>query len=264
MNNADLLYEQSGAIARVTFHRPDVLNAFKLSMFRDLLAMIEQVRKDDSVRVLILTGEGSAFSAGIDLEEQSYLFEDSIILKTAYENLELMQDITRQLTRLPKPVIAAINGAAVGVGAELSIASDIRVASESAYFMFAEVKRGIFETNGVMYFLPRLVGYGRAVEWMLTGDKISADDALKAGLVTHVLPADALLSYVNEMAERMASNAPIPMRLVKQVSQRTYDLDIEAVMQLETAGTLECIISEDFKEGVRSFIEKRQPQFQGR
>ncbi len=264
MNNADLLYEQSGAIARVTFHRPEVLNAFKFSMFRGLLEIIAHVRDDNSVRVLLLTGMGSAFSSGIDLEEQAYLFGDTISLKTAHENLALMQDVTRQLLSLPKPVIAAINGAAVGVGAELSIASDVRIASEAAYFMFAEVKRGIFETNGVMYFLPRLVGYGRAVEWLLTGERISAQDALHAGLVTHVLPPGSLLSFAGEMAEHMAANAPIPMRLVKQVTQRSYDLDLEAVMQLETAGALECVISDDFKEGVRAFIEKRLAQYRGR
>ena len=264
MNHVDLLYEKSGAIARVTFHRPDVMNAFKLSMFRELLEIIARVRDDDSVRVLLLTGEGSAFSAGIDLEEQAYLFSDTISLKTAHANLALMQDVTRQFLGLPKPVIAAINGAAVGVGAELSIASDIRIASETAFFMFAEVKRGIFETNGVMYFLPRLVGYGRAVEWMLTGDKIGTEDALRAGLVTHVLPPDELLPFAVEMAERMAANAPIPMRLVKQVAQRTYDLDIEGVMQLETSGTFECVISDDFREGVRAFVEKRPAHYQGR
>jgi enoyl-CoA hydratase/carnithine racemase len=264
MSDTYLIYEQSGTVAQVTFNRSDVLNAFKISMFKELLEIIARVSDDDSVRVLLLTGNGRAFSAGIDLDEQSHLFEDDIRLKPAQENLALMQDVSRQMLKLSKPIIAAINGPAIGVGAELSIASDVRIASEDAYFMFAEVKRGIFETNGVMYFLPRLVGYGRALEWMLTGDRISAQDALKAGLVTHLKSGDDLLPFALAMAQRMAANAPIPMCLVKQVVQRSYDLDLESVMQLETAGTLDCIISDDFKEGVRAFLEKRSPKYQGR
>lgn len=264
MSDSHFIFEQTGQIARLTFNRPDVLNAFRLSMFHDLLAIIRQVREDDAVRALVLTGNGRAFSAGIDLQEQAHLFADDVLLKPAQENLALMQDITRQLVALPKPVISAINGAAVGVGAEISIASDIRLASESAYFMFAEVKRGLFETNGVMYFLPRLVGYGRALEWMLTGDRISADEALRAGLVTRVLPADELIPYAIGMAERLASNAPISVRLIKQVMGRSCDLDLEAVMGLESAGMLECAASDDFKEGVRAFNEKRAPRYTGR
>lgn len=259
-----LLYEQLGAVAKITFNRPDTLNAFKIAMFHELRALLERIAADDSVRVVVLTGAGRAFSAGIDLDEQSHLFEDQIRLKPAQESLMLMQSVTQQMVDLPLPIIAAINGVAVGVGAELAIASDIRIASDNAYFMFAEVKRGIFETNGVMYFLPRLVGYGRAVEWMLTGDRISAEQALSAGLVTHVKPDGDLLPFVLEMAQNIAENAPIPVRLVKQVAQRSYDLDLAAVMQLEIAGTLECVISEDFKEGVRAFIEKRPPNYKGR
>jgi enoyl-CoA hydratase/carnithine racemase len=263
MNDSSLLYNRIGSIAQVTFNRPDVLNAFKMTMFDDLLTIIDEVRNDDTLRVLVLTGSGTAFSAGIDLAEQSHLFAEQIALKTAYENLAVMQNVTRQMHELPKPIIAAVNGVAVGVGAELAIASDVRLAAETAYFMFAEVRRGIFETNGVMYFLPRLVGYGRAMEWMLTGDRISAAEAYSAGLVTHLQSADDLLPFALAMAERMAANAPIPMRLVKQVARRSYDLDLEAVMQLETTGTLECISSDDFREGVQSFLEKRPANYQG-
>lgn len=258
-----ILYERRGATALITFNRPAVLNAFTLAMFDDLLAQIDTAAADEAVRVLVLTGSGRAFSAGIDLAEQARLL-DNLSIGAARRHLAQMQVVTQRLAALPKPVIAAINGVAVGVGAELAIASDIRLAAEQAYFQFAEVQRGLFETNGVMYLLPRLVGYGRALEWLLTGDRIPAPAALAAGLVTHVQPTEQLLPFALVMAERLAANAPISLRLVKQVMARTYDVDREAVMQLEVDGMLECLASDDLQEGLRAFAEKRAPVYRGR
>lgn len=259
-----MLYEKRGAVALVTFNRPDMLNAFRTTMFERLRAILDDVGADAAVRVLVLTGSGRAFSAGIDLAEQASLMRDPPDVPLAQAALAGMQNLTRQMVDLPKPIIAAINGAAVGVGAELAIASDVRIASENAYFMFAEVRRALFETNGVMYFLPRLVGLGRAVEMMLTGDKIPAEAALQAGLVTRLhAPADLLPAALN-LAERIAANAPISLRLVKQVAARSYDLDLDAVMALETEGMIECLRAADYREGVLSFLEKRAPVYRGR
>ena len=129
---------------------------------------------------------------------------------------------------------------------------------------FAEVKRGLFETNGVMYFLPRLVGLGRAMEMLLTGEKVSSHKALEAGLVTRVVPQDDLVEVAMGMARTIASNAPISVRLVKQVMQRSLDLDLEAVMQLEVDGMMECLTSKDLREGMQAFIEKRAPVYTGK
>lgn len=258
-----LLYEQRNATALITFNRPAVLNAFTLAMFDDLLARLASVAADDTIRVLVLTGSGRAFSAGIDLTEQARLLDNQSI-GAVRRHLAQMQAVTQRLLALPMPVIAAINGVAVGVGAELSIASDIRLAAEHVYFQFAEVQRGLFETNGVMYLLPRLVGHGRALEWLLTGDRIPAASALAAGLVTHVQPAEMLLPYALALAERLAANAPISLRLVKQVMARTYDVDRDAVLQLEVDGMLECLASDDLREGLRAFAEKRAPVYRGR
>lgn len=258
-----LLHERRGATALITFNRPAVLNAFTLAMFDDLLATLNAVAADDTIRVLVLTGAGRAFSAGIDLTEQARLL-GNLSIGAARRHLAQMQAVTEQLLALPKPVIAAINGVAVGVGAELAIASDIRLATEQTYFQFAEVQRGLFETNGVMYLLPRLVGHGRAMEWLLTGDKIPAQAALAAGLVTHLQPAEQLLPFALALAERLAANAPISLRLVKRVMARTYDVDRTAVMQLEVDGMLECLASDDLQEGLRAFAEKRAPVYCGR
>ena len=260
----DILYEKQEGVAVATFNRPESLNAFRQSTFQDFLAILEDVRSDDAVRVLVMTGKGRAFSAGIDLKEAAHAFSDPVPVKEAREHLHMLQDITRRMVNLPKTIIAAVNGIAVGVGAELSIASDIRIAAETAAFSFAEVKRGLFETNGVMYFLPRLVGLGRAMGMLLTGDRISARDALDAGLVTHVVPQNELLDFAVNLARTIASNAPISVRLVKQVMRRAYDLDLEAVMQLEVDGMLECFGSEDMREGTLAFIEKRRPVYTGR
>jgi enoyl-CoA hydratase/carnithine racemase len=260
----DILYEKNEGVAVATFNRPDSLNAFRQATFQELREVIQDVRTDDAVRVLVLTGRGRAFSAGIDLKETAHLSGDAVPLRPARDLLLMLQDITRCLANHPKIIIAAVNGIAVGVGAELSIASDIRIAAETATFAFAEVRRGLFETNGVMYYLPRLVGLGRAMEMLLTGDKISASEALEAGLVTHVVRQDHLVEFAVNVARTIAANAPISVRLVKQVMRRTYDLDLEAVMQLEVDGMLECLASEDLQEGIQAFIEKRTPVYSGK
>jgi enoyl-CoA hydratase/carnithine racemase len=260
----DILFQSQENIAVITFNRPEVLNAFKRSMFQQLLDMLDTIANDDSIRAALITGNGRAFSAGIDLEELSYLFDGSTVAEQARAELDEMQELTRRMVNLRKPIISAINGVAVGVGAEIAIASDIRIAAESAYFQFAEVKRGIFETNGVMHRLPRLIGMGRAAHVMMTGERISAQSALEMGLVTKVTSAESILQEGMDVARTLALNAPISVRLIKEVLQQSYDLDLEAVMQLETEGTLECFASEDMREGVKAFLEKRAPVYKGK
>lgn len=263
MQFQDILYEKDAGVAIATFNRPDALNAFHQAMVGEFLRILDDVQTDSTIRVLILMGKGRAFSAGIDLEEMSHLYSDPIPVKQARDFLWVLQDVTRRMVQHPKIIISAINGVAVGLGVELALSSDIRIAAESATFAFPEVKRGLFETNGVMYFLPRLVGLGRAVEMMLTGDKISALDALTTGLVTHLVPPDQLLEQAMTLARRIAANAPISTRLVKQVARRAYDLDLEAILHMEVDGMLECLGSSDLKEGTRAFVEKRPPVYTG-
>lgn len=259
----EILYETNDQIATITFNRPAVLNAFRRSMFQQLLALLETIANDDTLRVVLITGVGRAFSAGIDLAEVSHLFDGSTGLETVRAELAEMQALTRRMVTLDKPIIAAINGVAIGVGAEIAIASDIRIAAESAYFQFAEVKRGLFETNGVMHRLPRLIGLGRAAHLLLTGERITAQAALAMGLVTTVVAPETLAQASLDLARTLAANAPIPMRLVKALLQQTYDLDLEAVMALETAGTLTCFASHDLREGLQAFLEKRAPVYKG-
>jgi enoyl-CoA hydratase/carnithine racemase len=185
-------------------------------------------------------------------------------MEQARAELNEMQELTRRMVNLPKPIIAAINGVAIGAGAEIAIASDIRIASQTASFVFAEVQRGLFQTNGVMHRLPRLIGMGRAAQVMLTGEKIPAQSALEMGLLSRVIPAETLMTEAQNLARALTVNAPISMRLVKQVLHKSYDLNLEAVMQLETDGTLECLASQDLREGVQAFMEKRLPHYTGK
>lgn len=260
----DILYEKKDAIAIATFNRPAVLNAFRQATLREFIDILDDVKTDSTVRVLIITGNGRAFSAGIDLKEMADTTSDDRSVKQEYDELQVIQDVTRRMVHLPKIIIAAVNGLAVGIGVETALASDIRLAADKATFAFAEVKRALFETSGVMYFLPRMVGMGRAMQVLLTGETIPALEALNMGIVTRVVAQDQLLEYAITMAHTIASNAPLSVRLVKQAMQKTYDLELEAVMQLEVDGMMQCYRSEDLVEGFNAFLEKRPPVYKGK
>ena len=256
MTDTDVLYERHGAVGVATLSRPRVLNAFRPATLERVSAILDDVAADPEVRTLVVTGTGRAFSSGIDLKE---LASNGL----TRDELELGQQLTEKLVALPKIVIAAVNGLAVGLGAEFCVAADIRIAADSAWFMFPEVRRALFETNGVTYLLPRLVGLGRAVHWLTTGSKITVEEAPGAGLVTKVVPSSDLLNAALEEAETIANNAPIPVRLLKQMLQRSYQSDLTAMLRHEVDGVLACMQSRDYREGVNAFLEKRTPRFTG-
>jgi enoyl-CoA hydratase/carnithine racemase len=261
MKFKDIIYEKREGIAVATLNRPDALNAFRNGMLREFEQILEDVSRDKSLHVLILTGKGRAFSAGRDLKDLAFLYEAASASDKLRQEVQLLANITKQLSRIPKVVIAAINGLAMGIGVEFALACDIRMASEQASFGFPEVKRALFVTNGVMYFLPKLVGLGRAKDWLLTGEKISAQEAYEAGLVTTVLPADKLMTSAFDKSRIIAANAPRSIRLTKEAFQQINEMDLESVLQLEENSVIACHASEDFFEGARAFIEKRDPVY---
>jgi enoyl-CoA hydratase/carnithine racemase len=230
-------------------------------MLREFQDILKDVEQDKNLHVLVITGKGRAFSAGRDLKDLTFLYEASSAGDKLRQEVQLLANITKQLTQIPKVVIAAINGLAVGIGAEFALACDIRMVSEKAFFGFPEVKRALFFTNGVMYFLPKLVGLGRAKDWLLTGEKISAQQALEAGLVTAVLPADKLMKSVLDKSRKIAANAPRSIRLTKEAFEQTNEMDLESVLKLEENSVVACHAGEDFVEGSRAFIEKRDPVY---
>jgi enoyl-CoA hydratase len=165
---------------------------------------------------------------------------------------------------LPKPIVAALNGYAVGAGAEIAIASDIRIASERATFEFAEVRVGLFETNGVTYLLPRIVGHGRARELMLTGRRIDAAEACAIGLVSRVVSPESLMDEALTTAENMGRNAPVSMALVKECLNKSGEIALSDALVYETEAMMACAMTADAREGAMAFIEKRKPLYKGR
>ena len=253
---------RDGPVAVVRFDRPDRLNAFVPEMFDGLLGEIEAAARDDEVRTVVLTGNGRAFCAGIDLKQlASRVSENGPEAERA--TIERIQRITRSLVDLPKVTIAAVNGPAVGFGAELAVAADIRVAAEVATFSFPEVQRALCATGGSTRLLPLLVGTGRATEWLLSGRSISAEEALATGLVTEIAPTADLLEETVAMGGRIAANAPLAVGRLKRLLREAPGASLDDILAREVEGAVACLETKDFREGVRSFLEKRPARFTG-
>jgi enoyl-CoA hydratase/carnithine racemase len=255
--------ERRGAVALLTFDRPHRLNAFTDETRRELLALLDHTAADASVRALVLTGAGRGFCSGEDLKWRSETAQAERPAASARQSLDDCQEITRRMVDHPKVICAAVNGVAVGLGAELAIASDIRIAAAGASFALPESKRALFVTNGALYLLPRIVGYGRALEMVLTGRTMSASEALATGLVSRVVPDADIVDATVEVAQLIARNAPVSLRLHKSVIRRATELDLEASLRLEADAALECEGTGDLAEGLRAFAERREPRYQG-
>lgn len=256
-----LLLERLGdGIYRLTIDRPKALNALNTQTFDDLRGTLEQIAGDDGARVLLVTGGGDkAFVAGADIREMQNF--------SAVEGRAFAQNamrIFRSLENLSIPTIAVVNGYCLGGGCELAMSCDWILASDKARFGQPEVNLGITPGFGGTQRLPRLVGRARALELLITGRQISADEALSIGLVNHVYPADALMNEALKMARLIAAKAPVAVGLIKEAVQRGQDLDLDnaCVLESELFG-LTCS-TEDQKEGMKAFLEKREPRFKNR
>lgn len=264
MKFEDLTYEKIGSIVIVNFNRPQKLNAFRRQSREELRQAFQQFGQDPDLKVMIITGEGRTFSAGADLnevlEENQLPFDE----QRERDTLDTYQNITRELISLDKPVIAAINGFAVGVGLEVALACDMVVASTEAQFIFPEAQRGLFQTNGILFILPRLVGFRRAMEILITGRTIGAQEAMQMGLINYQVEPGQLMIKAMDLAKVCARNAPISMSWLKRVGWKALETSIDEVMDLEVEGMLACLESQDLKEGLKAFLEKRKPEFKGK
>jgi enoyl-CoA hydratase len=256
----NVLYEKKGAVAYVTVNRPKVLNALSMPTWADLRTAFEAARDDVDVRGVILTGAGDkAFIAGADISELAKV--------TAYEaeqSSRFGQEVLDLIENLGKPVIAAINGFALGGGCETAMACTIRIAVESAKFGQPEVKLGLLPGGGGTQRLPRLVGKGRALELILTGEMISAQEAYRIGLVNKVVPAADLIPHTEEILKQIAANAPISVRFALEATNKGTQTSQDEGLLLEASYFGLCAATEDKKEGTTAFLEKRAPQFHGR
>jgi enoyl-CoA hydratase len=260
LNLANVSYEKKNGIAYVTVNRPKVLNALNTPTWKDLRTAFEDARDDASVRGAILTGAGNkAFIAGADIAELAHVaaFEAEQSSRFGQEVLDLIEN-------LGKPVIAAINGFALGGGCETAMACTIRIAVETAKFGQPEVGLGLIPGGGGTQRLPRLVGKGWALQLILSGEMISAQEAYRIGLVNEIVPAADLIARAESILKKIASNAPIAVRFALEAANKGMDTSQGEGLLLEASYFGLCAATEDKKEGTAAFLEKRAPQFQGR
>ncbi|MEM4587792.1 MAG: enoyl-CoA hydratase-related protein [Candidatus Jordarchaeales archaeon] len=258
MSYKNIILRKEGRIARIILNRPDKLNALNPELIEELGKAIEEVKSDKDIRVLVITGSGKAFSAGADV--------GAMVEATPLQAKEASlrgHKVFRMLEELDIPVIAAINGYALGGGCELALACDIRIASEKAWLGQPEINLGIIPGWGGCLRLPKLVGAAKAMELILTGDRISAQEALQIGLVNKVVPEDKLEEAVKELADKLANKPPIAVKLAKKVIRKGLECSLDAGIETENSAFSLCFATQDQKEGMRAFLEKRQPQFKG-
>ena len=256
----NLLYEKKGAIAYVTLNRPKVLNALNQRTWENLRTAFEDARDDAQVRGVILTGAGDkAFIAGADISELSHVTAIEAEKSSTYG-----QEVLNLVENLGKPVIAAVNGFALGGGCETAMACTIRVASEHAKFGQPEVTLGLIPGGGGTQRLPRLIGKGRALQIILSGEMISAQEAFRIGLVNEVVPAAELITRAEAILKRIFSNAPVAVKYSLEAVNKGMETSQAEGLSLEASLFGLCAGTEDKKEGTSAFLEKRKPQFQGR
>ena len=260
MSYDEILFETKENVAWLRLNRPEKLNALTHHLAQEAIEAVEACAKDPEIRCLVITGEGRGFCAGQDLNDFQLAGENSVAdhLRQNYNRL------IRALVDLPKPVIAGVNGVAAGAGASLAFACDVRIASDKASFTQAFVKIGLVPDSGGNWLLPRIVGYAKALELSITGQRIDAEEAHRIGMVNWVVDADSFPGELERSAQTLAQMPTRAIGATKRIMSEAFHLTLvetlerEAVLQQEQAG------SEDFVEGVTAFREKREPRFTGR
>jgi enoyl-CoA hydratase/carnithine racemase len=253
MSKPLILVQKSNHIAGITLNRPDEKNAINLQMAQEMDEICRQINADNDIYVVIITGSGNVFCGGNEMQ------------KSSRSDGELAQkyNLAASVAGIEKPVIAAVNGDALGEGLELALACDVRIAAQNAHFGFPEVTSGLMPTNGGTQRLPRIVGKGKALELILTGEIIDAAGALEIGLVTKVLPRESLTNEVEALAKTMAGKAPISLRYIKEAINKGLDLTMEQGLRLEADLYFLLHTTGDRTEGIKAFQQKRPPDFKG-
>lgn len=267
MSSQNILYAVDNGIAVLRFNRPQALNAMTLELMEDLNAAIDRAAADEAVRVIVLTGEGRAFSTGADLAANSSTpppvdvqgrLDLGHILDRYYNPLLL------KLRELPKPVISAVNGVAAGAGANIALMADMTIAARSAYFLQAFINVGLIPDAGGTWLLPRTLGVQRAIGLALLGERLPAEKALEWGLVWQVVDDAELMPRVMAIARQIADGPGVAIARVKRAMYAAERNDLAAQLDLESDLQRECGQSQDFSEGAIAFVQKRKPQFRGR
>ena len=260
----DILVTQQDTVAIVTLNRPERMNTMGGTLVEDTIAVLTSFQQDQNVRAVILTGAGQrAFCAGADVQNLQNQSEEATAMERR-RYVHSAQKLTLAIRQLEKPVIAAVNGVAAGGGCDIALACDIRIASEQARFGEVFARIGLFPGTGGTYFLPRLVGIAKALELIWTGDVINAQEAERIGLVSRVVPLEDLMAAAIAFAQRLAQGPPLAISLAKTAVYQGLDLDIHSAFEYAATAESITLTSEDHREGVTAFREKRSPHFQGR
>jgi enoyl-CoA hydratase/carnithine racemase len=265
MDLTDLRYDCDDSIATITLDRPDARNAYSEAMVESLVRALDAAERDDAIRAVILTGTGKAFHAGGDLKRMrdgSGMFAGGpVALRRQY--IDGIQRVPRRLAAFDKPILAAVNGAAIGAGLDLACMCDIRIVARGAKLGSTFVKVGLVPGDGGAYFLARTIGFPRALAMVLTGRVIEADEALAIGLAHEVCEPPELLATTRRRAEEIAANAPLAVRLTKRAAYRSFDADVETALELAATFQGMSQNTADHREAVAAILEKRAPTFRG-
>ena len=263
-NFQHLLIHQEEGVTTVTMNRPEVLNSFNDVMLEELIEVVETITHDDSVRCMVLMGAGRAFGAGQDLSGFPAVPADGSEPIKVSEHLQKYHRLVKGMRAMSKPIIAAIRGVAAGISCNIALACDLRIAADNARFIEAFARIGLVPDGGGSYFLPRLIGLGRAMEMCLLADEVNGPEAERIGLVNKCVPVEEFPGYVASYAKRLANGPTHSYGLIKQLLYKSMETDLQASFNLEGQFQDEAFTTTDHKEGVTAFLEKRPAKYIGK
>jgi 2-(1,2-epoxy-1,2-dihydrophenyl)acetyl-CoA isomerase len=259
-----VLYEKGDGVATVSLNRPDKLNAFNGKLHEELHAALERAASDEEVRCVVLRGEGRGFSAGADLRSEDLSREDGEVPDLGAYLRRTFSPTVSRISGMDKPVLASLHGPVYGAGVGVALACDLRLAAESAKFSVAFIKIGLMPDAGVSFFLPRVVGLGRAMEMSMLGDAVDAAEAQRIGLVSRVVPDEELKRETAALAQRLAAMPTRALGWIKRSLYASFEGDLASALEAEAEGQEFCGYTRDHAEGLAAFFEKRAPDFTGR